>query len=828
MFTNQTNHKSAVGTNAIGQAVTFLFPISETSDIVVKSVVTLTGVETLLAITTNYTVAIAADDGGGTVTMVTAVAATSTIHITRATPATQELDLVAGGSFNAENIEDALDKTTKLAIDNSKALDFCLRLPDTDSESAELSTFATRAGKFLYFGAGDGAPTVASSVTTGAVVLSAFAEELVDDADAGAMFDTLGVSAFAQTILDDADSAATQATLDLLDYSTTLKLADIELKGPWVDVRAFGATGDGVTNDGAAIQAALDYAGYVNMTYAGTSPTITGRGGVPVYIPPGNYLVTTTLYFYPAQRIFGAGVQSSICFAPITALKNLFEKKAGTGQGGAVDIFRYNIFEKFQVTSTTNTYAQDAFYFYNVSQFTMRNVTVKDFKLGLYIGGDSAQYYNKLDMCEFHRCETAVESVLGSVTNFSSCLFKCLGVGTWGATSEYEIKLNGGSTYNFYNCAFEGTPSIAHVHAEAGATSFWGGYTENATFILLDMDEETRSYGQVSVMGVHHGTNVYPLLKFANVDTEPGETNTFITYGVTLGQQYRFLPIVSNPTGKRGLMDWTASDGTTTQSPEVFGSRYGWEITADVDGDSQLSRAAGKMVPMPRSAKFTVTFMAKIEDDGDITTSSSVQPVGGDVNRFKERIDYGNDWKLYACTLTNDGTSTEMNISIKLYGATSGKSAYVTNVRVYEGEGWDIFPSDTDDVPKITHTGVPTVGTWEAGDQVWTTTPAGGATPGWVCVTSGTFNAATDAAGDTDGSTGVITGMADTSDFFPGDYITTSAGFANSVDDGDVPVRIISKTATTLTIDEDSDSAVNNITVLTPDPVFKTMAILGA
>ena len=86
MFTNQTNHKSAVGTNTIGQAVTFLFPISETSDIVVKSVVTLTGVETLLAITTNYTVTIAADDGGGTVTMVTAVAATSTIHITRATP----------------------------------------------------------------------------------------------------------------------------------------------------------------------------------------------------------------------------------------------------------------------------------------------------------------------------------------------------------------------------------------------------------------------------------------------------------------------------------------------------------------------------------------------------------------------------------------------------------------------------------------------------------------------------------------------------------------------------------------------------------------------
>jgi len=123
----------------------------------------------------------------------------------------------------------------------------------------------------------------------------------------------------------------------------------------------------------------------------------------------------------------------------------------------------------------------------------------------------------------------------------------------------------------------------------------------------------------------------------------------------------------------------------------------------------------------------------------------------------------------------------------------------------------------------------PTAGTWNIGDVILEDTPTATNPPGWVCVSDGTFSAATDATGDTDGSTGVITGIADTSDFYPGDYITTSAGFANSVDDGNVPVMIISiDSATQITINEDSDTAEANITVLTIDPVFKDMADLAA
>ena len=163
---NQTNRIAAVGNAAIGQEVPFSFPYAATSDITVYSRVTATGVETLLAETTNYTLT-AASDTGGTLTTVTAVAVTSEIHIIRDTPKTQSLDLEQGGSFNAENIEDALDKNTKLIIENKDSLDRALRAPVTDAVALDLEipNSVDRAGKNLGFD-DDGNVTVTDSEGT--------------------------------------------------------------------------------------------------------------------------------------------------------------------------------------------------------------------------------------------------------------------------------------------------------------------------------------------------------------------------------------------------------------------------------------------------------------------------------------------------------------------------------------------------------------------------------------------------------------------------------------------------------------------------------------
>ncbi len=120
-------------------------------------------------------------------------------------------------------------------------------------------------------------------------------------------------------------------------------------------------------------------------------------------------------------------------------------------------------------------------------------------------------------------------------------------------------------------------------------------------------------------------------------------------------------------------------------------------------------------------------------------------------------------------------------------------------------------------LPKMTTTAnaQPSTGSWEVGQIAWNTTPSAGRIGAWECVSSGTFGSATDNTGDTDGSTGIITGMTDTSDFNIGDYVTVSAGFSS------VGVfRIKTKTATSVTVNANSNSAQNNVTAAQYAPSF--------
>lgn len=118
---------------------------------------------------------------------------------------------------------------------------------------------------------------------------------------------------------------------------------------------------------------------------------------------------------------------------------------------------------------------------------------------------------------------------------------------------------------------------------------------------------------------------------------------------------------------------------------------------------------------------------------------------------------------------------------------------------------------------------VPIAGTWIRGSIIFDASPTAGASSGWQCTITGTFQDYTDSGGVTDGSTSVITGLTDTSVLSVGDYVSADIGFPSTG-----PFRILSLTATTLTVTGTSNSAETGVTVDTSDPVFKAMSNLAS
>jgi hypothetical protein len=111
---------------------------------------------------------------------------------------------------------------------------------------------------------------------------------------------TLDATSLFSALVAGTDPGGTEALrAQDLRAGETFFTQNLTLKGPrpWVDVRAFGAKGDGVTDDTAAIQAALD-----------AVPT----GGAEVVIPPGTYLVSNKLKIKSGTWLHGSGPSSII------------------------------------------------------------------------------------------------------------------------------------------------------------------------------------------------------------------------------------------------------------------------------------------------------------------------------------------------------------------------------------------------------------------------------------------------------------------------------------------------------------------------------------
>lgn len=120
--------------------------------------------DTLLTLTTDYTVTINLN-GTGEVTLV-ATAGTDNITIVGARTIQRTTDFVTGGDLFANSLNEELDSLTIFTQQNAEAGDRSIRAPVTDPTNIDMTlpTRTDRAGKYLSFNSSTGDPEVVNTV----------------------------------------------------------------------------------------------------------------------------------------------------------------------------------------------------------------------------------------------------------------------------------------------------------------------------------------------------------------------------------------------------------------------------------------------------------------------------------------------------------------------------------------------------------------------------------------------------------------------------------------------------------------------------------------
>jgi len=147
--------------NGVTTVFPFVFKVFVAGDVSVTRLTVATGVQTLLVLSTDYTIALNVDQNtnpGGSVTYNPSgvpLPATQTLTLGSVVPRTQGTHLLNGGDYFANNIEDMADRATIVIQQEAERVSRSLKFPITDSAglSAELPAVGLRANTTLGFDA---------------------------------------------------------------------------------------------------------------------------------------------------------------------------------------------------------------------------------------------------------------------------------------------------------------------------------------------------------------------------------------------------------------------------------------------------------------------------------------------------------------------------------------------------------------------------------------------------------------------------------------------------------------------------------------------------
>ena len=284
-----------------------------------------------------------------------------------------------------------------------------------------------------------------------------------------------------------------------------------------VSVKDFGAVGDGVTDDGAAIRAAI--------------ASVTANGG-EVYFPAGTYKVTaavgdtsnTAIYIPSYVSLIGAGevgtkiipgANNTVCFRAIGlngALKNIQinNPSAYTNVSGIrvcptdesqttthtdtefnsfTDISIRNVNEAITMKCGPRVLSQDSYCYYN----TFTNIDIRNCLIGIWLktpngGTGSGVNRNTFISCRVGEagCNTGLIIDAGDTNKFVACSFEGINTGTSPSTTPTAIVIAYNTvTYGCVHNQFYGLTIEACTRSVANSndyTEFYGWFDATNTY----------------------------------------------------------------------------------------------------------------------------------------------------------------------------------------------------------------------------------------------------------------------------------------------------------------------------------------------------------
>ena len=260
----------------------YAFRILAAANLIVTE--TVNSVETVLTLTTHYTVTGVGDSGGGNVVRVAGnLPSGSTWFIERDTALTQLIDFGAQGDFDPQTWEDGLDKLMMLQQEFNTELLRSVQSPATEAAIALLLPLVAARKNMLFEFDAAGLPAVSiNAVAAAAAVTASLASGTAVSSDAftgdGATIGyTMSVApASANGVLVTLDGVLQQPVIDYTVASSTITFTSAPPDGSKIVIRNFG-------NASSIIQ--VNQRGTVTLSAGSASVTL------PITAPDANYRI---------------------------------------------------------------------------------------------------------------------------------------------------------------------------------------------------------------------------------------------------------------------------------------------------------------------------------------------------------------------------------------------------------------------------------------------------------------------------------------------------------------------------------------------------------